>query len=126
MTFSPPRKIRVLVVDDSSIVRRMLTHILTRDPDIEVVAQAPDPFVAREHLVALRPDVMTLDIEMPRMDGISFLEKVMAHLPTPTIVISSLSRRGSELALRAAEAGAVDVITKPAIDVRASSSSPRI
>lgn len=110
--------IRVLVVDDSSIVRALLVRILTRDPGIEVVGQAPDPYVARELLVRLKPDVMTLDIEMPRMDGISFLEKVMTHMPTPTVVLSSLSQRGSELALRAAEVGAVEVLPKPAIDVR--------
>jgi two-component system, chemotaxis family, protein-glutamate methylesterase/glutaminase len=112
------RKIRVLIVDDSSIVRTLLTHILTRDGSIEVVGQAPDPYVARELMVKLKPDVMTLDIEMPRMDGVTFLEKVMTHMPTPTIILSSLSKRGSELALRAAEAGAVEVLTKPAVDLK--------
>ena len=112
------KKIRVLIVDDSSVVRQMLTHILSGAPDIEVVGTAPDPYVARELLVQLKPDVMTLDIEMPRMDGLTFLEKVMAHMPTPTVILSSLSKRGSELALRASALGAVDVLTKPAIDLK--------
>ncbi len=110
-------KIRVLVVDDSSIIRAMLTKILTMDSQIEVVGAAPDPYVAREMLVEKKPDVMTLDIEMPRMDGVTFLEKVMKHMPIRTIVISSLSVKGSEMALRALEAGAIDVMAKPALDV---------
>ncbi len=109
--------IRVLIVDDSSIIRNLLTRFLSSDPEIEVVGTAPDPYVAREKLVALKPDVMTLDIEMPRMDGVTFLEKVMQHFPTRTVIISSLSAHGSEMALRALEAGAVDVLAKPAIDV---------
>jgi two-component system, chemotaxis family, protein-glutamate methylesterase/glutaminase len=115
---NPGQKIKVLIVDDSSVVRQMLTHILNGAPDIEVVGTAPDPYVARELLVKLKPDVMTLDIEMPRMDGISFLEKVMTHMPIPTVILSSLSKKGSELALRASAAGAVDVLTKPAIDLK--------
>ncbi len=111
------RKIRVLIVDDSSVVRSLLTRILSIDSEIEVVGSAPDPFVAREKLISLEPDVMTLDIEMPRMDGITFLEKVMKHKPTPTVIVSSLSTSGSASALRAFEVGAVDVIAKPAIDV---------
>ncbi|GIL16492.1 MAG: chemotaxis response regulator protein-glutamate methylesterase 2 [Oligoflexia bacterium] len=110
-------KIRVLIVDDSSVVRSLLTHILSSDPGIEVVGVASDPYIAREKLVSLKPDVMTLDIEMPRMDGITFLEKVMKHFPIPTIIVSSLSVRGSETAYRALEVGAVDVVAKPAIDV---------
>jgi two-component system, chemotaxis family, protein-glutamate methylesterase/glutaminase len=113
------KSIRVLVVDDSSIMRQMLTHILTSVEGIEVVGAAPDPYVARELLVQLKPDVMTLDIEMPRMDGLTFLEKVMNHMPTPTIILSSLSKKGSEMALRASELGAVQVLTKPAIDLKA-------
>ena len=110
------KKIRVLIVDDSSIIRTLLTKFLSADPEIEIVGSAPDPYVAREKLVALKPDVMTLDIEMPRMDGVTFLEKVMKHMPTRTIIISSLSTKGSAMALRALEAGAVDVMAKPAID----------
>jgi two-component system chemotaxis response regulator CheB len=110
-------KIRVLIVDDSAIIRSLYQKMLSGDPEIEVVGTAVDPFVAREKLVELRPDVMTLDIEMPRMDGLSFLEKVMTHMPVRTIVISSLSTKNSELALRALELGAVDVMAKPAIDV---------
>lgn len=113
-------KIRVLIVDDSAIVRKMLARLLSSDPQIEVVGWAPDPYIAREKLFELKPDVMTLDIEMPRMDGITFLNKVMKHRPTRTLVISSLSKRGSEMALRAFEVGAIDVIEKPSIDVQSS------
>lgn len=110
-------KIRVLVVDDSAVIRTLFTRILSSDPEIEVVASAPDPFVAREKLVELKPDVMTLDVEMPRMDGITFLEKVMEHFPTRTLVISSLSTAGAATSLRALEVGAIDVMAKPALDV---------
>jgi len=110
-------KIRVLIVDDSAIIRTLLTKFLSSDPQIEVVGSAPDPYVAREKLVQLKPDVMTLDVEMPRMDGVTFLGKVMEHFPTRTIIISSLTAHGSETALRALEAGAIDIIAKPAIDV---------
>jgi len=108
-------KIRVLIVDDSSIMRNLLTKLLSAEPDIEVVGTAPDPYIAREKLVKLKPDVMTLDIEMPRMNGIEFLEKVMEHFPTRTIMISSLSKRGSEIAMKAFELGAVDVLEKPTV-----------
>jgi two-component system chemotaxis response regulator CheB len=114
------KKIRVLIVDDSSIIRSLLTKLLSADPEIEVVGTAPDPYVAREKLVALKPDVMTLDVEMPKMDGITFLSKVMQHFPTRTIILSSLSTHGSETALRALELGAIDVMAKPAIDVKQS------
>lgn len=107
------RKIRVLVVDDSAVVREVLTKELNRFPDIEVVAVAPDPFVARDKLVRLDPDVMTLDVEMPRMDGITFLGRVMAHHPIPTIVVSSLTPKGGDMAMEALDAGAVDVLCKP-------------
>jgi len=109
--------IKVLIVDDSSVMRNLLTALLSNEPDIQVVATAPDPYVAREKLVEFSPDVMTLDIEMPKMDGISFLEKVMKHFPTRTIIISSLSTHGSAEALRAFELGAVDVIAKPTSDI---------
>lgn len=112
-----PAKIRVLIVDDSAVIRTMLQKILSSDPDIEVVGTAPDPYVGREKLVALKPDVMILDIEMPRMDGITFLTKVMEHFPTRTIIFSSLSLERSEVALKCLEVGAIDTMAKPAIDV---------
>ena len=111
------KKIRVLIVDDSSIIRTLLSKLLSTDPEIEIVGTAPDPYVAREKLIQLRPDVMTLDIEMPRMDGVTFLSKVMHHFPIRTVIISSLSTAGSEMALKALENGAIDVVAKPAIDV---------
>jgi len=105
--------IRVLVVDDSALVRRILTEALDRHPDIEVVGTATDPYVARERIVALRPDVVTLDVEMPRMDGLSFLAKLMRHFPLPVVVVSSVTPQNSDAALRALALGAVDVIAKP-------------
>ena len=110
-------RIRVLLVDDSAVIRTMLQKILSSDPEIEVVGTAPDPYVGREKLVALKPDVMILDIEMPKMDGITFLTKVMEHFPTRTIIFSSLSLERSEVALKCLEVGAVDTMAKPAIDV---------
>lgn len=106
-------KSRVLVVDDSAVVRQILTRELGRDPEIEVVGAAPDPYVARDMIVDLHPDVLTLDIEMPRMDGVTFLKKLMHHHPLPVVVVSSLTPKGSELALEALDAGAVDVLCKP-------------
>lgn len=106
-------KIRVLIVDDSATFRMLLSKVLSADPDIEVVGFAPDPFVAREKIVELQPDVITLDIEMPKMDGVTFLGKLMSHYPVRAVVISSLSVQGSEAALRALEAGAIDVMPKP-------------
>jgi two-component system, chemotaxis family, protein-glutamate methylesterase/glutaminase len=105
--------IKVLIVDDSATVRRILTEALSKDPGIQVVGAAPDPYVAREMVVALSPDVMTLDIEMPRMDGLSFLEKMMRHWPMPVVVISSLTTKGSDEAMRALDLGAVEILTKP-------------
>ena len=110
-------KTKVLIVDDSAVIRTLLTAILSSDPDLEVVGAACDPYVAREMLIDLKPDVMTLDIEMPRMDGITFLEKVMEHYPIRTLIVSSLSTAGAASSLRAMELGAVDVLAKPAIDV---------
>ncbi|KAB8033826.1 protein-glutamate methylesterase/protein-glutamine glutaminase [Fluviispira multicolorata] len=110
------KKIRVLIVDDSNIIRQLVAHMLSSDPDIEVVGFAPDPYVAREKLVELKPDVMTLDIQMPKMDGLTFLEKVMEHFPVPTIVISSYVKEKSETALRALAIGAVDIFAKPVLD----------
>jgi two-component system chemotaxis response regulator CheB len=105
--------IRVLVVDDSAVVRQIFTAELSRDPEIEVVGAAPDPYVARDLIVQRRPDVVTLDVEMPRMDGITFLRKLMQHHPLPVVVVSSLTPAGGEVALDALSAGAVDVLCKP-------------
>lgn len=106
-------KVRVLIVDDSALVRRVLTDGLAKYPDIEVVGTASDPYIARERIVQLSPDVVTLDIEMPRMDGLSFLSKLMRHYPIPVIVVSSLTTEHSDTALRALALGAVDCIAKP-------------
>ena len=105
--------IRVLVVDDSAVVRQVLTRELGKADDIEVVGTAPDPYIARDKIIQLAPDVMTLDVEMPRMDGITFLRKVMQHHPIPTIIVSSLTPKGGQIAMEALGAGAVDVICKP-------------
>jgi len=107
------QKIRVLIVDDSAIVRKIFTEELSKEPDIEVVATAPDPYVARDKIVLLKPDVVTLDIEMPRMDGLTFLKKLMRYYPLPVIVVSSLTPKGSKMALEALEEGAVEVLSKP-------------
>lgn len=107
------RQLSVLVVDDSSIVRQVLTRDLGRQPGIRVVGAAPDPFVARDMIVALKPDVLTLDIEMPRMDGLTFLRKVMKYHPMPVIVVSSLAARGCEMAIACLEAGAIAAVPKP-------------
>lgn len=107
------KKIRVLVVDDSAVVRRMISEALAADPDIEVVGTACDPYVARDKILELQPDVLTLDIEMPRMDGLTFLKILQQHKPMPVVVISSISKAGSEAAMRALEYGAVDVLAKP-------------
>jgi len=106
-------KIRVLIVDDSAVVRKILTQSLESENDIEVVGTAPDPYVAREKIVKLNPDVVTLDVEMPRMDGITFLKKLMRYYPVPVIIVSSLTEKGGDLALEAIRSGAVEVIAKP-------------
>jgi two-component system chemotaxis response regulator CheB len=111
-------KIRVLTVDDSALMRQVLAQLLSRDPGIEVVGSAPDPFIAREKIKALNPDVLTLDVEMPKMDGLTFLEKLMAGHPMPVVMVSSLTEVGCDTTLRALELGAVDFITKPKIDLR--------
>lgn len=105
--------IKVLIVDDSAVVRKILSSELQKDPAIDVVGTAQDPYIARDKIVELHPDVITLDIEMPRMDGISFLRRLMAHLPIPTIVVSSISPQGSRVAVEALAAGAVEVMCKP-------------
>jgi two-component system chemotaxis response regulator CheB len=106
-------KIRVLIVDDSAIVRRMLTSALEAEPDIEVVGTAPDPYVARNKIIELSPDVLTLDLEMPRMDGLTFLRKLMHGRPLPVIVISSIAGPASQAAFEALQIGAVEVLAKP-------------
>jgi two-component system chemotaxis response regulator CheB len=107
------RNIKVLIVDDSAIVRKVLSEELSREKEIEVVGTAPDPYVARDKIVRLRPDVITLDIEMPRMDGLTFLKKLMRHYPIPVIIVSSLTREGGTLAMEALSLGALEVISKP-------------
>jgi two-component system chemotaxis response regulator CheB len=106
-------KIRVLVVDDSAIVRKILTEALSGQPDLEVVGTAPDPYIARDKILSLQPDVMTLDIEMPRMDGLTFLKKLMHFRPMPVIVISSLTQASCQTAMQALSLGAVEVLAKP-------------
>lgn len=110
-------RIKVLVVDDSAVVRAFVQHVVNSDSELELVGWAPDPFVARQKLIDLNPDVMVLDVEMPKMDGITFLSKVMAHKPTRTIIFSSLTIANSPMVLSAFEAGAIDVIAKPDINV---------
>jgi two-component system chemotaxis response regulator CheB len=110
---SSDRKIRVLVVDDSAVVRRMISEALSADPAIEVVGTACDPYIARDKILELKPDVLTLDIEMPRMDGLTFLKILQQHHPMPVVVISSLTQAGSKAVVTALECGAVDVLAKP-------------
>jgi len=107
------KKIKVLVVDDSAVVRKVFKGEISRESDMEVVGTAPDPYVARDKIVKLKPDVVTLDIEMPRMDGITFLKKLMKHYPLPVIIVSSLTRKGGKLALEALSYGALEVMSKP-------------
>lgn len=105
--------IKVLIIDDSSMVRKIFTRELAKDPEIEVVGTAPDPFIGRDKILNLKPDVLILDIEMPRMDGLTFLEKIMKHYPMPVIIVSSLAKKGCDVAFRALELGAVEVMAKP-------------
>ena len=107
------KNIRVLVVDDSAIVRKIFTEELSRERGVEVVGTAPDPYVARDKILRLKPDVVTLDLEMPRMDGLSFLKRLMRYYPLPVIIVSSLTDKGGKLALEAVENGAVEVLSKP-------------
>lgn len=111
------RRIRVLIVDDSALVRQMLTEILGADGRIEVVGAAPDPYVAREKIKQLDPDVLTLDVEMPRMDGVTFLQNLMRLRPLPVVMVSSLTEKGADITLQALELGAVDFVSKPKVDV---------
>ena len=111
------QKVRVLIVDDSALMRQMLTTMLNSDPDIDVVGTASDPIVARRKIKELQPDVVTLDIEMPNMDGLAFLEKIMALRPMPVVMVSSLTQMGAEATIRALEIGAVDFVSKPTEDL---------
>ena len=112
------RKIKVMIVDDSASVRQTLKQVLEEDPDIEVISTAADPFVAANHMARQAPDVITLDVEMPRMDGLTFLDKIMSQHPIPVVMCSSLAGAGSETALSALERGAVDIIEKPRIGTK--------
>jgi two-component system chemotaxis response regulator CheB len=109
--------VRVLIVDDSALMRQVLTTLLSADPEIEVVGTAPDPHVARERIKALNPDVVTLDVEMPHMDGLTFLRKIMTLRPTPVVMVSTLTQAGAEVTLEALEIGAVDFVAKPTVDL---------
>ncbi|HEY1339245.1 MAG TPA: chemotaxis response regulator protein-glutamate methylesterase [Bryobacteraceae bacterium] len=111
-------KRKVLIVDDSALMRQLLTEILSRDPELDVVGAAMDPYAAREKILRLQPDVITLDVEMPRMDGLTFLEKLMRAHPIPVLMVSSLTQRGCDVTLRALELGAVDFVAKPKLDVQ--------
>ncbi|MGA2434117.1 MAG: chemotaxis response regulator protein-glutamate methylesterase [Bryobacteraceae bacterium] len=110
---SAANRIKILVVDDSAIVRKVLTEALSAESDLEVVGTAPDPYVARDKILSLSPDVITLDIEMPRMDGLTFLKKLMQHHPMPVVVISSLGQASCAAAMEALREGAVEVLAKP-------------
>lgn len=111
-------KTKVLIVDDSALIRSVMSEIVNSQPDMEVVATAPDPLVARELIKKHNPDVLTLDVEMPKMDGLDFLEKLMRLRPMPVLMVSSLTERGSEITMRALELGAVDFVTKPKISIQ--------
>lgn len=112
------KKIRVLCVDDSALVRSLMVEIINSHPDMEVVAVAPDPIVARDLIKQYTPDVLTLDVEMPRMDGLDFLERLMRLRPMPVVMVSSLTERNSDITIRALELGAVDFVTKPRLGLR--------
>ncbi len=111
------RKIKVLVIDDSALIRSVMKEIIDREKDMECVGAAPDPLVAREMIKALNPDVLTLDVEMPKMDGIDFLERLMRLRPMPVIMVSTLTERGSDITFRALALGAVDFVSKPKMDI---------
>ena len=111
------RKITVIVVDDSALIRKLLSEIINSQPDMLVVGTAPDPLIAREMIRSLNPDVLTLDVEMPKMDGLDFLERLMRLRPMPVVMVSSLTERGSDATLRALELGAIDYVSKPKIDI---------
>ncbi len=113
-----PDPVKVLIVDDSALMRQLLAKIISSDPQLQVVGTAADPYVARDKIKALQPDVLTLDIEMPRMDGLTFLEKLMRAHPMPVVMISSLTEKGADTTLRALSLGAIDYVSKPKLDVR--------
>jgi two-component system chemotaxis response regulator CheB len=114
----PLARIRVLIVDDSALMRQVLMELLSHDSEIEVVGTAADPYIARQKMKTLNPDVLTLDVEMPKMDGLTFLGKLMAGRPMPVVMVSSLTEAGCQTTLRALELGAVDFFTKPKVDLR--------
>ena len=111
------KKIRVLIVDDAALVRQMLTEMLQTDPMIEVIGTASDPYIAREKIKSLKPDVLTLDVDMPRMDGLTFLRNLMRLRPMPVVMVSSLTAQGADMTLQALELGAIDFVTKPRVDL---------
>jgi len=111
-------KIKVLIIDDSALIRSVMKEIISSQPDMEVVGVAPDPIVARDLIKQTNPDVLTLDVEMPRMDGLDFLERLMRLRPMPVVMVSTLTERGSEITLRALELGAVDFVTKPKMSIQ--------
>ena len=111
------KKIRVLIIDDSALVRQMLTEILSADREIEVVGTAADPYAARDRIKLLKPDVLTLDVEMPKMDGVTFLANLMRLHPMPVVMVSSLTEKGADITLRALELGAIDFVSKPKVDL---------
>jgi two-component system chemotaxis response regulator CheB len=113
----PKRKIRVLIVDDSALVREVLSERLSREPGIDVVGAASDAYDARDKIVKLQPDVMTLDVEMPRMNGVEFLRRLMPQYPLPVVMVSSLTQKGKRIALESLEAGAIDFVAKPSADL---------
>lgn len=115
----PTNQTRVVVVDDSALMRRILTEMINSDPELIVVGAAADPFAARERIRASNPDVITLDVEMPRMDGLAFLEKIMSLRPTPVVMVSSLTEAGAATTVRALELGAIDYVAKPGVGVSA-------
>lgn len=112
--------IKLLIVDDSALVRKLLSEILSKDHDIEIVGTAVDPYAARDKIKQLNPDVITLDVEMPRMDGLTFLENLMRLRPMPVVMVSSLTQKGADVTLRALELGAIDFVAKPVVDVAGS------
>jgi two-component system chemotaxis response regulator CheB len=111
------KPIRVVVVDDSALIRKLLTTMLQSDPGITVVGAAPDPYVARQMIKDTNPDVVTLDVEMPKMDGLAFLEKIMRLRPMPVVMVSTLTQKGAEITMKALELGAIDFVAKPTIDI---------
>ncbi len=120
---NPGNKVRVLIIDDSALVRQLLTDILSSDENIEVIGTAPDPINAREKIKLLSPDVLTLDIEMPKMDGLTFLSNLMRLRPMPVVMVSSLTEKGAEVTLQALEQGAIDYVSKPKEDLSATLNS---